>query len=314
MYRAVQLFIVLGLLGVYAQQKLNLNPIIGILTQPTSGSETKYGRSMIAASYVKFIESAGARVVPVFHSQTQEELKAVFQNINGLLFPGGGADLDHTKLYDSAAYLYNLALQANDNGDYFPIQGHCMGFELLNLITSQNTSLLTRFNAENISLPLMFYPNYKNTRLFGNAPQTILDIFTKQAVTMNNHQYGVGPASYPAGSRLGDFYTTIAHNLDRDGKDFVSVVEGKKYPIYALQWHAEKPLFEWNDWEGINHSTDAVQAMLYMNTFFVSEARKSLHAFPDINAQLKALIYNYAPIYTGLDETSDYVQSYFFQQ
>jgi gamma-glutamyl hydrolase len=48
---------------------LNNRPIIGILAQPGTGGfglkEAKPEVQYIAASYVKFVESAGARVVPI---------------------------------------------------------------------------------------------------------------------------------------------------------------------------------------------------------------------------------------------------------
>jgi len=286
-------------------------PIIGILTQPASLS---LGKSYIAASYVKYVEGGGAQAIPVFYSSTQDELRATFNSINGLLFPGGAANLDNTPLYKATEFLYNLALEANDNGDYFPIEGHCMGFELLNIITSKNMSILTPFEAENISMPLFFYPDYQTSRLFANAPKDIINTFTNQAVTLNNHHYGVGPQSYQTNPNLNSFYQVISHNTDKYGKVFVSTIEGKKYPIYALQWHAEKPLYEWNDWEDINHSTASIEAMQYVSDFFISEARKSNHKFLSAAAQTAALIYNYDPTYTGLNPSSDFVQTYYFNK
>ena len=44
---------------------LNNRPIVGVLTQPTDGDMSAYGSSYIAASYVKYLEGGGARVVPV---------------------------------------------------------------------------------------------------------------------------------------------------------------------------------------------------------------------------------------------------------
>jgi hypothetical protein len=45
-----------------------------------------------------------------------------FQFINGLLLPGGGADLEPGhKFYDTAALAVELAVQANERGDYFPV-------------------------------------------------------------------------------------------------------------------------------------------------------------------------------------------------
>jgi len=45
--------IALSLLVLGSAQKLNNRPIIGILTQPTSGKLSTFGSSYIAASYVK---------------------------------------------------------------------------------------------------------------------------------------------------------------------------------------------------------------------------------------------------------------------
>jgi hypothetical protein len=57
----------------------NSRPLIGILSQPSCGeSETEAdwtsNRSCIAASYVKFVESAGARAVPLLYNEPEESL------------------------------------------------------------------------------------------------------------------------------------------------------------------------------------------------------------------------------------------------
>uniref|UniRef100_A0A3Q2DX16 Zgc:171566 n=1 Tax=Cyprinodon variegatus TaxID=28743 RepID=A0A3Q2DX16_CYPVA len=44
------------------------------------------GSSYIAASYIKFLESAGARVVPIRINRTEEEYIKIFNSINGRLF------------------------------------------------------------------------------------------------------------------------------------------------------------------------------------------------------------------------------------
>jgi gamma-glutamyl hydrolase len=55
-------------------------------------------------------------------------------------------------LFYAGKFLYDLALEANDRGDYFPIMGHCMGFEFLAMITSGDFNILSSFDAEDISL------------------------------------------------------------------------------------------------------------------------------------------------------------------
>lgn len=51
----------------------NNRVLIGILSQPSdpAGRDESY----IAASYVKFVESAGARVVPFLHDMSKREIK-----------------------------------------------------------------------------------------------------------------------------------------------------------------------------------------------------------------------------------------------
>ena len=73
------------------EEGLNNRPIIGILAQecqphfPVEICSTSY----IAASYVKYIESAGARVVPVLINQPEEYYRIIFNSTNGILMPGG---------------------------------------------------------------------------------------------------------------------------------------------------------------------------------------------------------------------------------
>lgn len=100
-----------------------------------------------------------------------------FAAINGILIPGGGASLQDGPFYRAAEKLFDVsthchtqnspyvgllwkekwcevlniqnllvicvhlitqwALEANDNGDYFPIYGVCLGYELLTILVTK---------------------------------------------------------------------------------------------------------------------------------------------------------------------------------
>ena len=66
--------------------------------------------------------------------------------MNGFLIPGGSAALrpGHS-FFDTAAEVVRLAKLANQQGDAFPILGICLGFEALAIITSGNTSIMSRW-------------------------------------------------------------------------------------------------------------------------------------------------------------------------
>merc|ERR1712232_406632 len=62
-----------------------------------------------------------------------------------------------------------------------------------------------------------------------------------------------------------------------------------------IQWHAERPQFEFSisaDEKHINHGTHAVLAMQAVGTFFISEARRNAHAFSNATEEAAKLIYN----------------------
>lgn len=76
----------------------------------------------------------------------------------------------------------------------------------------------------------------------------------------------------------------------------------------------ERNAFEWNDVEATPHTKAAIAAMQYLADFLVSEARRNEHAFPTADAERRALIYNFAPQFTGGDPSEiGNMQTYFFQ-
>lgn len=290
-----------------AQSQMDLRPIIGILTQPYQSDNSPY--SYIAASYVKFVESAGARVVPIFHNSSRAQLKEIFDSINGIVFPGGGSELVRTPLFYAGNYLYQLAIDANNRGIHFPIFGHCMGFEFLMMITSEDFDILEREEVQDQGLPLDFTKAALTSRLFKNAPDWVMRTLATEPVTMNYHNWGVGIERFQKSEALTNFYDVLSLNQDIHGNTFVSTVEGKKYPIYGYQWHPEKNAFEWSG--HINHSPSAIATMQYMANFMVQEARKNNQTFANPNVEYNSLIYNYCPRYTA-KTSSSFVQSYVF--
>lgn len=286
--------------------KTNERPIIGVLAQDVFDPKP-YRNSYIAASYVKFLESAGARVVPVMINKSEDEYSRLFKSINGVLFPGGGVSLESSGYSKAAGIFYRLALEANSNGDYFPVWGTCLGFELLTLLTSGEL-LLSHTNTSGIALPLDFTEDVKGSRLFKEFPEELMKSLATEPLTENSHQWSITTENFTANKKLKKFYRVLSTNTDGHNK-FVSTMEAYDFPIYATQWHPEKNAFEWTR-PYIPHTPSAIKTTFYMANFFVNEARKNLHSFASTEEEEKALIYNYKPEYTGIQ--SAFEQTYFF--
>lgn len=297
---------------------MNNRPVIGILAQPIDPSKaTPTHHSYIAASYVKFLEGAGARVVPVPYDLPKQELQNLFHSLNGILFPGGGTGLNHT-LYENVMKLFvDMSMQP---GVFFPIWATCLGFEGLVIAASGEYKVLHYgFDSHNISMPLNFYPSADKVRqeskLFGkeNMPSDIMfNTFRKEPVTMNNHVAGIRTSTWFNNAKLTKLFRVLSTNKDRKGQEFISTIEAYDYPVYGSQWHPEKVSYEWWDKENINHSYSSVLANQHMANFFVNECRKNTHQFKN-NTELvdKWLIYNHKPVYT-FKNNPGFVQTYYF--
>jgi hypothetical protein len=66
-------------------------------------------------------------------------------------------------------------------------------------------------------------------------------------LTINFHTHGVALTSFNSSSSLGRLFRPLAVSYDREGVEFVSVIEGRdaSLPFYGVQFHPEKNAFEW---------------------------------------------------------------------
>uniref|UniRef100_A0A3P9ISH6 folate gamma-glutamyl hydrolase n=1 Tax=Oryzias latipes TaxID=8090 RepID=A0A3P9ISH6_ORYLA len=282
----------------------NDRPIIGVLSQELSHPNQS---SYIAASYVKFLESAGARVVPVLINQSPEDYQKLFLSINGILLPGGGVSITSSGYKRAAEIFYRLALEANKMGDVFPVWGTCLGFEQLTYLTSGKVEL-SHTNTSSAALPLNFTEDAKRSRMFSGFPAELMAALASEPLTVNAHQFSLAMTTFQSDEALKNFYRVLSTNTD-GSTEFVSTFEAYDYPVYGTQWHPEKNVFEWTK-PFYPHCPSAVKTSFYMAEFFIGEARKSFHRFESKEEEDKALIYNYSPVYTGT--TSAFEQVYIF--
>ena len=131
--------------------------------------------------------------------------------------------------YEHAIKFFQWAKDANDKGDYFPVWGTCLGFETLHVIQGgERPEILSGgFSAEDITIPLEFVGNPRESRLLKDMPDELLKSLGEEPVTYNHHQAGVTPETYGKENSLDKFFQIISTNKDQDGRCFVSTVEGQ---------------------------------------------------------------------------------------
>ena len=279
-------------------------PVIGILTQEYWGDFKNYknNRSYIAASYVKFVESAGGRVVPLLMDQSHDYYTKLMKNLNGVLLPGGGQYLNDSGYGRTGRIILQIARQINLGGDYFPVWATCLGFELL-AIEESNGDILTKCKSNDQVSPIVFEAGIEELRttgrMFKNLTDDLFVRMTSENVTINYHGWCLTKEKFSQ-SDLRDKYHILAIDHDQQDMEYISIIEGVEYPFFGVQFHPEKPLFEFVNREHhcrIPHHESAIQTGLYFANFFVNECRKSQHVF-NMHDYRDHLIYNFQADYT----------------
>ncbi|XP_033725631.1 gamma-glutamyl hydrolase-like [Pecten maximus] len=250
----------------------------------------------------------GPGLSPIRINEPDGYYEELFRRINGVLLPGGSIDIITSYHAKAAKKLYQMALKANDQGDYFPIWGTCQGLQLLSALTAGQNLLADRpFSGVN---PLDFKPDFRDSKLFRNLPENVYTALANEKVTSNLHMYGLTPQNFSGNSLLRKFYRVMSTNLDKYGNVYISTMEAVRYPFYGVQFHPEKNVYNWDLHFTNNHDADAIQVAHYFSDFFLVEARKSRHFFPTVDEEIGALIDNYEPVFS---KNSAFTDIYYFK-
>ncbi|CAF1668513.1 unnamed protein product [Rotaria magnacalcarata] len=303
----------------------NSRPIIGILTQPASSIwQTSNRTTYLAASYVKYVESTGAQVVPIRMYQPIDYYLHLFNSLNGVLFPGG--DFSNEYFYVAKLFYTWSLKEFDETSKLFPVWGTCLGFEVLLMLTRSSIDILEPCKGYDFATELTFMPGYDfateltfmpdaaDSQLLGSSlPLNIKNALQNDSTTANYHNFCMRPTNFSADPMLSTFYKMLSISPDLEGKTFVSTIESRRYPIFGVQWHPEKNGFEWRVNTTIPHTSNAVKVMQYTANFLTNQTRQNMNHFESIEDETKYLIYQYTSEFTDLVE-SHFQQIYFFYE
>ena len=227
------ILILAGLTSSYAKGQTD-RPIIGMLAMKITDKvilEEKpelEGKSYIGASYVKFVQSAGGRVVPIVDDpRSIKTLDSILQHVNGVMLPGGEINLIDSKYYKIAKKIFETAIAMNKKGIYFPMFGVCRGFQAMPVLTEGSIKILELTDSKNVSLPMKIPDDYKSTKMFKDLSDDLKNILETKDITANYHKYGIDPNEMKNNKKLSDEYRILGTSIDVKGKPFVAAYEGK---------------------------------------------------------------------------------------
>jgi len=234
--------------------KKHTTTCVGIITIPHS-KKTKYGDTHIMKPYVDWFENRGVRVVPIPYDTVEHEM--YFYQINGLFIPGGETSyiMKNRTFVNSITKFVELSFQKDE---YFPIWGTCFGFQILLSVIGGITKFKPYPN-HRLS-PIHITKEGEQSKMFHKFSSRYLYYLQHYHSTSDNHEYGISPKDFEDNLHLSRFYNILSTTIDENGKEYVSTIESKYYPIYGVQWHPER-----------QHTTGP------FIDFFISELRQNKH-------------------------------------
>jgi len=206
-------------------------------------------------AYAQFMEAAGARVIPLIKTDSQEVTLDKLSKLNGVLFPGGDGDY-----LEFGRVVFNKIKEYNDNGTYYPAWGTCLGFEdFVIYAADEGEKAMELFVVENASLPLKFVKDPRKSKMFKWLNNKAF-AFEDNAFAYNAHNFGVSPAKFETDEGLKEMFEVISTSKmpGDNATEFVTTFEGRKYPFFATGFHPEMTSQTWRVGNGVNHSWQSI--------------------------------------------------------
>lgn len=225
-------------------------PVIGVLLQEISPIfKMMYPNrfdSFVPASYIKWVESGGARVVPLWIGRERLYYQQIMSKINGVLLPGGNVDKSEKDGYaDAAEKVLDIAVEMNLRKDFFPIFGIGLGMDFMLHLSNEKKDITVNCHLSSIAASLILsQKNTKQTALYNSSSDHIKRIMTQHPVAVLNAKKCY-PRDVFEDSKLAKLWIPFSYNYDQSGKMIVSSVEHDVFPFYGTLFHSEKIPFEW---------------------------------------------------------------------
>ena len=150
----------------------------------------------------------------------------LLRKLNGVVLPGGDADVGDSGYERISKQSIAFSKKLAKKNITFPVLGICRGAQMM-MMAEAGKDFLEETDSLNLSLPLKFTSEAKESRLFGHAPQGMMKSLAKDALTFNAHAMGIPTLNFYNNSKRQKAFRAISTNYDRNGTKFISTFEGK---------------------------------------------------------------------------------------
>ena len=241
------------------------------------------------SSYAKWLEHNGIKTVPITINQPIAKIYSLIDQLDGLLLTGGATPLflknniiqvdssgvgSSTKIKHPSDYL-NIVGQIiryakKKNLDKpFPVWGTCLGFEAIILDESRLSVTMSFVHNNNKNLSSTLEGPESSFRMTSFLTPSELIYLQTQPASFFNHDYAFTTHNFLRNHWLNNQYDLIA-STKAGPTTVVSMIEHKTLPIYGVQFHPEKIIYENQNHGLITKNQQAKILSNKLSLFFVS--------------------------------------------
>ena len=286
-----------------------------ILTVSIPISENNSGsQSRVENNYVRWLQASGADLISVHPWSSTNEIDFLLTKVNGILLQGNPNNIDiHSPYYNIIKYLYKKVVQMNDSGIKMPLIAFGDDLSLLSTIISEdNMSINTELKypiREPTKINLFYVPD--KTIILNEFEKEDMKALEKEYVLSNNLKRIVSLKNFLTEFHLSQKFNVIATSKTKEGKEYVSIVEGRKIPIIMVSFHPEYIVFETCKDFIIPETLKSIYTSRFIGNGFVFYGRKNVMNTFTIEEKEK---YGYIDPYGPLPKLYEGRYNYIFEK
>jgi gamma-glutamyl hydrolase len=213
--------------------------MIGIITAPNFKQDIHCGKSYMYDVYIKWIEMSGENAILIPYTIEKNKLIQLLNRVNGVVWVGGYIEdrtihttAQYNKLIDTLFYTYQHVINENNKGNYYPLWGICLGFEILVMFVKKQEQLEKSVISNSKQ---GVYPC-----LFTKEKSRLKDWFSPYMISQMKHYNCV----YHSHNNGVDTVPLEQVRIVCKTKSYIEAIEFIDYPIYGTLFHLEQPKTE----------------------------------------------------------------------
>jgi len=249
-------------------------PVVGVLSNPETGSDKNSTYYRVNAQYVRWLEANGMEAVALHPWFSDTQLNSILSKLNGVLLQGEEFDFDKESSYykASSSIIQKVKSFLTTPVYNFPVFGICSGFQVMQTILAESDVLSLHPHQDSASSLIFEADEIKDSKMFSGLSNDLIEVFNSTSAIYENHLMAVAPNQYSDKNRLREYMNYNTLDKDSKGNIYVASAEGiKNYPFFGVQFHPEMISFNRNRKRNVPETWQSVQASKHFGHFLLKQ-------------------------------------------